>query len=153
MPGERGRLPPEQGMHMAAGPLEDFRPPVKLKLSALWAAVMFCYVYADFFGLFQPGRLGRMNQGIIAPLGPATPEVLLGVSVMMVVPSLMVFLALVLKPRIDRWANIILGSAYTIILILTAPGAPLFYLFFVIVEVALTLLIAWYAWRWPRDVS
>ena len=130
--------------------LEDFRPPVKLKLSALWAAVMFCYVYGDFFGLFVPGRLAKMNQGIIAPLGEATPAVMVGVSAMMAVPSLMVFLTLVLPPVASRWANKVLGAVYTLIMILTLPGAPLFYHFLAAIEMTLTLLIVWLAWRWPR---
>lgn len=136
-----------------APPLEDFRIPVKLKLSALWAAVMFCYIYGDFFGLFVPGRLAEMNEGIIGPLGPATPYVLLGVSAMMALPSLMVFLTLIMRPVVSRWVNIVLGAAFTLIMMLTMPGAPLFYLFLGVIEIALTLLIVWYALRWPKDVA
>jgi hypothetical protein len=129
---------------------EDREVPVKLKLSALWAAVMFCYVYADFFMLHEPGRLADMNDGILAPFGPATTLMMLGVSVMMVIPSVMVFLSLVLPPAANRWANIVLGAAYTIIILLTMIGAPLFYLFFGTVEVALTATIVRYGWAWPR---
>lgn len=129
---------------------ENLEVPVKLKLSALWAATMFCYVYADFFMLHEPGRLARMNEGILAPFGPATPVMMLGVSVMMVIPSVMVFLALVLPPAANRWANIALGAAYSIIILLTMIGAPLFYLLFGTVEVALTATIVWYGWTWPR---
>ena len=53
--------------------LEDFRVPVKLKLSALWSALMFCYIYADFFGLFTPGRLADMNRGSSTHSGQARP--------------------------------------------------------------------------------
>jgi hypothetical protein len=35
--------------------LADAPVPVRLKLSALWASVMFCYVYGDYFDLFRPG--------------------------------------------------------------------------------------------------
>lgn len=129
---------------------EDLEVPVKLKLSALWAAAMFCYVYADFFMLHEPGRLARMNDGILAPFGPATPMMMLGVSVMMVIPSVMVFLALTVPPAASRWLNMVLGAAYSIIILLTMIGAPLFYLFFGAVEVALTSAIVWYGWSWPR---
>lgn len=129
---------------------EDLAVPVRLKLSALWAATMFCYVYADFFMLHEPGRLAHMNDGILAPFGPATPMMMLGVSVMMVIPSVMVFLALVLPPAAGRWANIALGAAYTVIILLTMIGAPLFYLLFGAVEVALTATIVRYGWTWPR---
>jgi hypothetical protein len=132
---------------------EDFRVPVKLKLSALWAALMFCYIYADFFGLFRPGQLADMNAGIIHPFGPANPYILLGTSIMMAVPSLMVFGSLVLRPAVNRWTNTVLGLAYGVIIVLTMIGAPLFYLFFGAIEVALSLLIMWYAWSWPRAAS
>ena len=130
---------------------EDFNPPVKLKLAALWTALMFCYVYADFFGLFVPGRLAGMNDGIMSPIGHATPYVLLATSAMMAVPSVMVFAALVIRPNINRWMNIVLGIAYALIIVLTMVGAPPFYLFFGTIEVALSLAIASYAWRWPRS--
>jgi hypothetical protein len=130
--------------------LQDFNPPVKLKLSALWAALMFCYIYADFFGLFMPGRLASMNQGVMSPIGPATPHLLLGTSIMMALPSLMVFACLVMPPTINRWVNCVLGVAYGVIILATMIGAPPFYLFFGSVEVALSLGILWSALRWPR---
>ncbi len=37
--------------------LEDLKINVKIKLAALWASVMFCYIYADYFGLYEPGKL------------------------------------------------------------------------------------------------
>jgi hypothetical protein len=43
--------------------LSDPKLPVKLKLSALWTSVMFCYIYADYFELFKPGKLQRMIAG------------------------------------------------------------------------------------------
>src|SRR4051812_47467766 len=132
--------------------LEKLRAPVELKLSTLWAAAMFCYVYGDFFGLFVPGNLARMNAGHMGPMS-ATLAVLLGGAVMMAVPSLMVFLALVMPPAINRWANIALGLAYTAILLATMPGMPPFYLFLGATEIMLTLAIAAHAWRWPRAAA
>jgi hypothetical protein len=69
---------------------------------------------------------------------------------MMAIPAVMVFLSLALKPAINRWANIVLGTLYTLIMLATMPGAWAFYIFFGVVEVVLTALVAWYAWRWPR---
>jgi hypothetical protein len=91
-----------------------------------------------------------MNRGIIHPFDPTTPLILLGTSIMMAVPSIMVFAPLALRPAVSRWANLVLGPVYAVIIILTMVGAPLFYLFFGTVEVALSLLIAWCAWSWPQ---
>ncbi|HEX7679119.1 MAG TPA: hypothetical protein VF713_13395, partial [Thermoanaerobaculia bacterium] len=59
----------------ARTPLEDVRIDVKIKLSALWASVMFCYIYADYFGLYVPGALQKMLNGRMGPLGPTTQGV------------------------------------------------------------------------------
>ncbi len=133
------------------GSLEDIRVPVKLKLSGLWASLMFCYIYGDYFGLYRPGTLRSMLQGQMGPLGPVTQGVLLGTAVLMVVPSLMVFLTLMFRPALSRVANIALGLAYAAVMLLSMPGAWAFYLFLGCIEVALSLLIVWYAWKWPRD--
>ena len=130
--------------------LDDVKVHVKLKLSALWVAVMLCYIYGDFFGLFQPGTLQDLQAGK-TPIGPTTQGKLLGFSIMMAIPSVMVFLSLVLKPKTNRWTNIILGAIYTVIILLTMPGAWAFYIFLGIVEAVLTALIVWYAWTWPSS--
>ncbi|MGI8508833.1 MAG: DUF6326 family protein [Gemmatimonadaceae bacterium] len=131
--------------------LDDMKIHVKIKISALWASVMFCYIYGDYFELYEPGKLHAMMEGRIGPLGPATQGVLFGTSVMMVIPSVMVFLSLVLKPYLNRWVNIILGVAYTVIMLITMSGSWAFYIFLGIVEVVLTALIVWYAWNWPKQ--
>ena len=130
--------------------LEDPKVNVKTKLSALWASVMFCYVYGDYFGLYGNGKLAEMMEGKIGPLGEATQSVLVGVSAMMAIPSAMVFLSLAMPPVLNRWLNLLLGAAYTAIMLMTLRGAPTFYIFMGVIEVLLTLLIVWHAWTWPR---
>jgi hypothetical protein len=133
-----------------SGALEDLQVPVKIKLSALWASVMFCYIYGDYFGLYRPGQLQSMLASSMGPLGPTTQGVLLGTAAMMAIPSLMVFLSLVLKPSPNRWTNIVLGVIYTLIILLTLPGAWTFYVFLGAIEALLTVLVVGHAWRWPR---
>lgn len=130
--------------------LEDVKVNVKIKLSGLWASLMFCYIYGDYFGLHKPGTLQDMLAGKMGPLGPTTQGVLLGTSLMMAIPSVMVFLSLVLPPKVNRGANIVLGLVYTAIMLLTMPGAWQFYLFLGVIEIALSLAIVRYAWKWPR---
>ena len=130
--------------------LQDFKINIKLKLSALWTSLVFCYLYGDYFGLHVPGTLQDMLDGKMGPLGDTTQNVLLGTSAMMAIPSLMVFLTLAMPAKISRWLNIIFGSVFTIIMLLTMPGAWNFYIFFGVIEVALTLLIVWHAWHWPK---
>lgn len=129
--------------------LDDIRVHVKLKISALWASVMFCYVYGDYFWLYAPGKLQGMLAGQMTPLGPVTQGVLVGTSVSMAIPAVMVFLSLALKASLNRRVNLILGAFYTLFVLVTMPGAWAFYLFLGSVDVVLTALIVWYAWTWP----
>jgi hypothetical protein len=129
--------------------LEDTKIPIRLKLSALWTALMFCYVYGDYFGLYPPGHLEGMLEGT-GPLGPTSQSSLVAVSILMAIPSLMTFLPIVLPTALNRWLNFALALAYALVVAITMPGAWAFYLFFSAIEIALSLLIAWYAWRWPK---
>jgi hypothetical protein len=131
--------------------LDDIKIHVKLKISALWVSVMFCYIYGDYFLLYQPGKLQGMLEGKMVPLGQTTQGVLLFTSVAMTIPAVMVFLSLALKPRLNRWVNIIVGVTYTVFVIITMPGSWWFYMFLGTVDVILTVLIVWYAWNWPKQ--
>jgi hypothetical protein len=129
--------------------LEDTRIPVQIKLSALWASVMFCYIYADYFGLYVPGSLQSMMRGQMGPLGPTTQGVLLGTSLMLAIPAVMIFLSVALKPNLNRWLNIVFGVVYTAIILITMWDWA-FYIFYGVIEITLTGLVVWYAWTWPR---
>jgi hypothetical protein len=67
----------------------------------------------------------------------------------MIIPAVMVFLSLILKPKAGRWINITLGALYTLVNISNLIGETwIYYLSFGVVEIALTLLIVRYAWKW-----
>ena len=132
--------------------LEDFKINVKLILSALWTAVMFCYIYGDYFSLYVPKKIEEFISGETMLDSPLK---LFAASILMTIPSLMIFLSLALKPIIGKWLNIFFGTIYSAIMILIAITsiAPwwTFYVFLAIVESCITLLIVWYAWRWPKQ--
>ena len=128
--------------------MEDVKINVKMKLSALWAALMLLYIYADHFSLFRMGQIEEMISGRIGPF-PVTQGSLLAFSILMMIPAVMVFLSLALKPTVSRWANIILGVLYTFVNISNLIGETwVYYIVFGVVEIVLTLLIVWYAWKW-----
>jgi hypothetical protein len=100
---------------------------------------MFCYVYGDYFGPYTPGTVQQMSAGKMGPLGAATQGVLVGTSAMMAILSLMVFLSLVLLPKVNLVLNVALGIIYTFIILASLPGAWACYIFFGVIEVVLTL--------------
>ena len=130
--------------------LDDAPVPVRIKLAALWTSVMSCYIYCDYFELYIPGKLQSMLDGRMGPLGLVTQGVLVGTAVMMVIPSVMVFLSVALPARASRGLNIVFGLLYSVIMMFVIRGTWTFYRLFGVVEIALTLLVVWYAWRWPR---
>lgn len=138
-------------MSKTSTPFDDVKIHVRFKLAALWASVMFCYIYNDYFTLWKPGSLQEMLHGKMGFLGTVTQGVLLGGSITVLIPGLMVFLSLVLKPTVARWLNIILGVVYTLIILATIPGSWAYYILYDAVEALLTLTVVWYAWTWPKS--
>src|SRR6185503_17216828 len=130
---------------------EDLRINVRIKLSALWVAIMLLYIYADILSLFKPGQIEQMIAGKMGPF-PVTQSSLLAASTLMIIPAVIVFLSLTLKTKVNRWANITTGVLYTFVNISNLVGETwAYYIFFGIVEIAFTLLIVWYAWKWSDN--
>ena len=134
------------------GVLEEAKVHVRFKLSALWAALMFCYIYGDYFGLYVPGKLQGMLAGD-GPVGPVSQGTLVATAVLLAVPGLMVYLSLALPATACRWLNIVLGAFYIAIMLMTMPGAWSFYVLLGIVEIVLGVLTVWHAWRWPKQAA
>jgi hypothetical protein len=131
--------------------LSDFKINVKIKLSALWGSVMSCYIYCDYFELYTPKKLQGMIDGTTI-FGSGEQGVLLGLSSIMLVTSLMICLSILLPATINRILNIVVGFIMTIFLgILTFVSGWYFYQMFAAVEAILTLVIVWYAWKWPKE--
>ena len=131
--------------------LEDVKIDVKIKLSALWAASMFLFIYVDYFYLYVPGNLEEITAGRMGPL-PTTQISLLAALTLMMIPSLMIFLSLALKAKANRLTNIIVGIFKIIVVIAGLIGETwAYYIFATIVEVVLLSLIVWYAWKWPKQ--
>ena len=129
---------------------EDVRIGVRLKISALWIAMLFLFAYGDIFGFFAPGQIEEVMAGEISGMA-ITQVFLFAVSLYIAIASVMVFLSLVLSPTVNRRTNIVLPSLYVISIVASAIGeTSAYYWFLSIAESALLLLIVWYAWTWPR---
>ena len=130
---------------------EDIRVHVRLKLVALWSSLMFFYIYADYFQLWQPGHLQGMLEGR-RPFAGSPQGVLLGMSCVMVVPCLMPFLSVVLPVRLSRWVNILFGVVYTLVMVAVVALARgwYFYTMYGLIEIILSLLVAW---TWPKEAA
>ena len=69
------------------------------------------------------------------------------------IPSLMVFGALILPPRVNRIANIALGILYALTIIAGAIGEWSYYILGSAIEVALLAAVVYFAWTWPKETA
>jgi len=131
--------------------LKDKKLDVKIKLSGLWITIIFLFIYVDHFSLFEPDIIENIMAGEIT--GFQIDQVwLLSAMILMMVPSVMIFLSLILKAKWNRWVNIVVGALYILVVLGNIIGESwIFYLAASIVEVVLLALIVWYAWNWPKQ--
>ena len=128
--------------------LEDVR--VNVKLAALWASMMFFYIYVDYFGLYKAGSIEDILAGKVFEFD-ITQVFLLTALVLTTIPALMIFLSVALPAKVNRWTNIIVAAVWIPYTLFNLVGE--FWLHMVygaVVEVILQLLIIRYAWNWPR---
>ena len=128
------------------------RRPWPASISALWTSMLFVFAYVDLFSLYRPDFRADLEAGEIAGF-TVNQSFLLGTSAYVVIPSLMVFLALILRPRVSRIANIVLGIIYALTIIAGAIGEWNYYILGSADEVALLAAIVYYAWTWPKETS
>ncbi len=128
--------------------LEPFNVNVRIKISALWASMLFVFAYVDLFSLYRRDFRADLEAGEVGGFD-VNQSFLFATTVYVVIPSLMVFAALVLRPRVNRIANIALGIAYALTIIAGAIGEWSYYILGSAVEVALLAAVVYYAWTWP----
>ncbi len=101
--------------------LEDVRIGVRLKISALWVAMLLLFAYGDIFGFFAPGQIEEVMGGEVSGM-EITQVFLFAASVYIAIGCVMVFLTLVLKPSIARWTNVVLSILYIASIVASAIG-------------------------------
>ena len=125
---------------------------IKIKLATLWASVLFCYLYGDYFQLYTPEKVNNLITG---ENNLDSPTKLLIASIILAIPSVMVAASIFLKPKINRILNIIFGTLFTLMMvfigIISTNEWYLFYVFLAFLESIITALIVWYAWKWPKE--
>jgi hypothetical protein len=131
--------------------LEDIKINVKIKLALFWVALMFFYLYNDLFSFFKPGTVEELVGGSLEGI-VFTQELLFGAALLMALPSIMIFLSLTLKAKLNRMVNIIVGIFHMVVLVGTmlVPGDLwVFYATYMVFEAVFIVLIVWHAWKWP----
>lgn len=128
--------------------LEDIKVAVQLKLATLWASFMFLYIYVDYFHLYMPGTLKDMLAGKVFVFDISSVFLLI-VMILVAIPTLMIFLSVVLPAKANRWTNIIVATVFIPYMLFNLAGEAWAHMYFAAaVEVVLLCLIIRYAWKW-----
>jgi Family of unknown function (DUF6326) len=135
-----------------AGQYQDTRIDVKLVLSALWIAMLIVFAYVDIFGFLRADALRAALDGKMAATGITVDQVFLVFTIVYIlIPTLMVVLSLVLRPRVNRIVNIVVALFYAVSIVASCIGEGwVYYLLGSAVEVVLLVAIVRTAWTWPR---
>jgi Family of unknown function (DUF6326) len=131
----------------------DFEPSpvnIRVKISALWVSLLFIFAYGDIFVFYRSDLRGEIEAGKISGF-TINQSFLVGITMYTVIPSLMVFLSLILRPRINRTANIIISIVYALTIMAAAIGEWTYFLLASGIELAILATIIWFAWNWPRQ--
>jgi hypothetical protein len=62
---------------------------VRLKLAAVWTALMFLFVYADLLSFFRPGELAEISAGNMGPVDVSQGSLLIA-AIIVTIPALMI---------------------------------------------------------------
>ncbi len=128
---------------------QDYWINPRIKISALWVSMMFVFAYVDLFSFYRADIRADIEAGrmFVFSIGQGF---LLGVTLYIVLPSLMLFLSLVLPVRATRFANIVLAALYALTIAGSAIGEWSYYILGSLLEVALLAGVIYYSWTWPK---
>jgi hypothetical protein len=116
----------------------------RIVLSGLWVTLMLIYFLGDVLRIVS----GDVTPGYMEGK-EVTQGMWLGIAAFMLIPILMVFLSLVLRQPVNRWANIVVAVVFFLFNLVSLPGYPSWYdRFLLAVSLVFNGLTVWYAWRW-----
>ncbi len=121
-------------------------------LSTLWIFVILNMFARDIHELGRPGMLEQVMSGVVDGV-TITEELMLLGGIMFEIFLVMVVLSQVLKYRINRWVNMIMGLIAIAIVMMTNLSPDLDNLFFMIIEIITLVAIIGIAWRWKIETS
>ena len=128
---------------------QDYWINPRIKIAALWTSMLFIFVYVDLFSLFRADVRSDIEAGKMFAF-TIGQGFLLGATIYVLIPSLMMFLSLVLSARVTRMANIVAAAFYAVTVAGGAIGEWSYYILGSLTEVALLAGVVYYAWTWPR---
>jgi len=116
-------------------------------LSTLWIFIILNMFARDFHELGRPGMLEQVMSGVVDGVIITEGLMLLG-GIMWEIFLVMVVLSQVLRYKINRCVNMIVGLIAIAIIVMTNLSPDLDNIFFMVVEIISLVAIIGIAWRW-----
>ena len=121
----------------------------RLRISALWIAVLLIFAYVDLFSLYRPDFRADLERGKVDAFD-IDQTFLFFTTLYIIVPSLMVYVTLVMRAPVNRIVNVVVAAAYGLSVLGSAVGEWNYFVLGSVVEAILLALVIHYAWTWPR---
>ena len=136
------------------GPLENTHVPVQLKLAAAWTSFMFLYIYVDHLGLYKPGFIDDILNGVVFEFGISQTFVVIALT-SAAIPTFMILLSMTLPARANRTLNLVVATLLIPWMAFNLVGGSwsYFYSLGLVLELLLLGFILRSAWTWSRTAS
>lgn len=114
--------------------------------------MLFVFAYVDIFALMRRDVAEGILAGSVAGVGFTIDQTFLTATTLyIVIPSVLVFLTLVLPAGVVRVMTMVAGVVYTVSIALSMIGETwVYYLMGSVIEMVLLAAMVVVAWRWPR---
>jgi len=126
----------------------------KTRIAVLWVFMAVAMSVHSIMGFMEPGMIEEIMSGAVEGVA-LTPGMLVFMTLFWLVPLWLAFVSMTVKDSCNRWVNFVLGIIFTLLNIfhfiehLAEPSAA--QILIIGSTVVVTALIAWYAWKWPKQ--
>jgi hypothetical protein len=125
----------------------------KLVIMGAWIALMWLYIYCDWFSLHRPGQISGIMNGKMGPFDVTQMSLFLA-GLLMVIPSLMIPLSVLATAKISRIVNLAAAPIYFLVNVGNLAGEVwAYYFLYGLLELGLTIFIFVVALKWPRQAN
>ena len=134
--------------------LEDPQVPIQVKLAGAWTSFMFLYIYVDYLGLYKPGVVDDILNGVVWEFDISQTFAFSALA-SVAVPTSMILLSTTLPARANRATNLVVASLYIPYSAFNLAGGEWLYYYGLglVLEVTVLAFILRSVWTWRRTPS
>ena len=114
--------------------------------------MLFIFAYVDLFSLYRPDVRANLANDRVSSFD-TDQTFLFMVTLFIVIPSLMVYLSLVMRRNVNRIVNIVVACFYAVASLGSAVGEWNYFILGSVIEALLLVVVVHHAWTWPEQAS